>query len=85
MQRGNQHGGRKYDDLQNCLDMTSHKNPLYWNPGTGTYLCLSILLCSSPYNDIEISQNWVTLYVPVLSNTGTFQYPGLKVYCSQTP
>ena len=26
--KGNQHGGRKYDDLQNWLDMTSHKNPL---------------------------------------------------------
>ena len=26
MLRGNQHGGREYDDLQNWLDMTSHKN-----------------------------------------------------------
>ena len=29
MLRGNQHGGREYDDLQNWLDMTSHENPLY--------------------------------------------------------
>ena len=29
MQRGNQHGGPVYDDLQNWFDMTSHKNPLY--------------------------------------------------------
>ena len=28
MLRGNQHGGREYDDLQNWLDMTSHENPL---------------------------------------------------------
>ena len=28
MRSGNQHGGRKYDDLQNWLDMTSHENPL---------------------------------------------------------
>ena len=28
MLRGNQHGGRKYDDLQNWLNMTSHENPL---------------------------------------------------------
>ena len=28
MLRGNQHGGRRYDDLQNWLDMTSHENPL---------------------------------------------------------
>ena len=28
MQRGNQHGGRKYDNLQNLLEMTSHENPL---------------------------------------------------------
>ena len=28
MGKGNQHGGRKYDDLQNLLDMTSHENPL---------------------------------------------------------
>ena len=28
MQRGNQHGGRKCDDLQNQLDMMSHENPL---------------------------------------------------------
>ena len=27
--RGNQHGGREYDDLQKGLDMTSHKNPLF--------------------------------------------------------
>ena len=30
MLRGNQHGGREYDDLQNWLDMTSHENPLYF-------------------------------------------------------
>ena len=29
MRRGNQHGGRKSDDLQNRLDMTSHENYLY--------------------------------------------------------
>ena len=28
MLRGNQHGGREYDDLQNWLDMMSHENPL---------------------------------------------------------
>ena len=28
MQRGNQHGGREYDDLQNLLDTTSHEIPL---------------------------------------------------------
>ena len=28
MQRGNQHGDRWYDDLQNLLDMMSHENPL---------------------------------------------------------
>ena len=27
--KGNQHGGRKLDDLQNWLDMTSHENPLF--------------------------------------------------------
>ena len=26
--KGNQHGGREKDDLQNWLDMTSHENPL---------------------------------------------------------
>ena len=26
--KGNQHGIREYDDLQNWLDMTSHENPL---------------------------------------------------------
>ena len=26
--RGNQHGSREYDDLQNSLDMTSHENNL---------------------------------------------------------
>ena len=29
--KGNQHGGRKYDDLLDLLDMTSHKNPLFQN------------------------------------------------------
>ena len=29
MLRGNQHGGREYDDLRNWLDMASHENPLY--------------------------------------------------------
>ena len=28
MQRGKQHGSRKYDDLQNLLDMMSCENPL---------------------------------------------------------
>ena len=28
VQRGTQHGGREYDDFQNCLNMTSHENPL---------------------------------------------------------
>ena len=28
--KGNQHGGRKLDDLQNWLDMTSHENPLLY-------------------------------------------------------
>ena len=28
MLRGNQHGGGKYDDLQNWLDMMSHEKPL---------------------------------------------------------
>ena len=27
VQRGNQHGRCKYDDLQNWLDMMSHENP----------------------------------------------------------
>ena len=27
MEEGNQHGGRKYDDLQNWLNMTTHENP----------------------------------------------------------
>ena len=27
MLRGNQHGGREYDDLQNWLHMTSHEKP----------------------------------------------------------
>ena len=27
--KGNQHGGRKYEDLHDWLDMTSHENPLY--------------------------------------------------------
>ena len=31
MLRGNQHGGREYDDLQNWPDMTSHENPLLEN------------------------------------------------------
>ena len=29
--KGNQHGGREFDDLQNWLDMASRENPLYWN------------------------------------------------------
>ena len=33
VEKGNQHGGRKYDDyfndLQNWLDMTSHENPYF--------------------------------------------------------
>ena len=29
MLRGNQHGGCKYDDLQNWLHMTSHENSLF--------------------------------------------------------
>ena len=29
MLRGNQHGGRKYDDLQNWLDMMSYENLLF--------------------------------------------------------
>ena len=29
MQRGNQHGGQKCDDLQTWLDMTLHENPLW--------------------------------------------------------
>ena len=33
MQRGNQHGGREYDDLQDLLDMTSHDNPLLLHLG----------------------------------------------------
>ena len=28
VQKGNQRGGREYDGLQNCLDITSHENPL---------------------------------------------------------
>ena len=28
MLRGNQHGGRKYDDLQNWFDVMPHENPL---------------------------------------------------------
>ena len=28
MPRGNQHGGREYDDLQNWRDITSHETPL---------------------------------------------------------
>ena len=32
MQRGNQHGSCKYDDLQNWLDMMSHKNQLLKDP-----------------------------------------------------
>ena len=32
MRRRNQHGGRKCDDLQNQLDMTSHENPLFVVP-----------------------------------------------------
>ena len=28
MLRGNQHGGREYDDLQSWLDMTSHEKPV---------------------------------------------------------
>ena len=28
MQRGNQHGGHEYDDLQNWFDVTSHENRL---------------------------------------------------------
>ena len=39
MLRGNQHGGCKYDDLQNWLDMTSLENPL---------LRYFFLLCMSP-------------------------------------
>ena len=31
MLRGNQHGGRKYDDLQNWLEMISHENPSVLN------------------------------------------------------
>ena len=38
MQRGNQHGSCKYDDLQNWLDMTSHENPLLIKTTTLTYL-----------------------------------------------
>ena len=30
--KGNQHGGREWDDLQNWLDMTSHENPLLLHP-----------------------------------------------------
>ena len=29
VRRGNQHGSRGYDDLQNLLDMTSHESPLF--------------------------------------------------------
>ena len=29
VEKGNQHGGRKYYDLQNLHDMTSHENPLF--------------------------------------------------------
>ena len=29
MQKGNQHGDHKYDDLQNCHDMTSHETCHY--------------------------------------------------------
>ena len=34
VEKGNQHGGREYDDLQNLPDMTSHVNPLLgeWMP-----------------------------------------------------
>ena len=28
VQKGNQHGGPRYDDLQNRLDMVAHENPL---------------------------------------------------------
>ena len=37
--RGNQHGGRKYDDLQNWLDMTSHENPLFVNHNYASLMC----------------------------------------------
>ena len=30
VQRGNQHGGHEYNDLQNWFDMTSHENPLLY-------------------------------------------------------
>ena len=32
MGSGNQHGDRECDDLQNWPHMTSHENPLLWNP-----------------------------------------------------
>ena len=28
VQKGNQHSGRKYDDLKICQDITSHENPV---------------------------------------------------------
>ena len=34
--KGNQYGGREYDDLQNWLDMTSHENPLIGRRETPT-------------------------------------------------
>ena len=35
VEKGNQHGDRGYDDLQNWLDMTSQEIPLYGGLGYG--------------------------------------------------
>ena len=63
-------------------------------PNTGTrvldntrpFLCSSIvsfwitLACSKERKDHIFGQYWYTKYVPVLTNTGTFQYLGPEVY-----
>ena len=43
MQKGNQHGGRKFNDLQNGLDVTSHENPLYDTDIVKSWLFTEIL------------------------------------------
>ena len=61
--KGSQHGSRKYDDLQNWHDMTSHENPL--------------LLSYSDYiSDIEKK---ATNHIPAFLQLGFSQHLNINV------
>ena len=61
----------------------------YWTRPTRPFLCSSIvsfwitLACSKECKDHIFGQYWYTKNVPVLTNTGTFQYLGPEVYFFQ--